>query len=422
VNCGENAPRVKRGVTMRIAMFQDTWRPTINGVITSTELFKAELERQGHEVVVVVPDHAQAPAKSDESIVRVPAVSFEWVYPGVHLGQFWRNEVVAKRLIPFRPDIIHSMTEFTIGHWMSTYWQRRLGNLPRVHTFHTLWSEYLFYLPVIPVGVTMTWMRWAAPRAVRKHLRAVIAPSSAMKKALHEDWCIGDFPIHVVSTGIQVERFQHMVGERFRATHHIGPDENVILYLGRLGDEKNVELVVKTMGELRRRGEPNLRFVIAGGGPTEYVTRLQKLAAKEGLKDILFTGFITGQDWLDCYGAADLFLFPSTTETQGLVVIEALAAGVPMVSVRAMGPSSVMEGERGCLFAENDPKDFADKAQLLLHDATLYDDKRTQGLALAEQYSIEKRTRDLVAVYESALLPRELVGRDVPRLGTRSES
>jgi 1,2-diacylglycerol 3-alpha-glucosyltransferase len=405
---------------MRIAMFQDTWRPNIDGVITSTELFKAELERQGHEVVVVVPDHPRAPEKTDENIVWVPSVSFEWVYPGIHLGKFWKNDVVAKRLVPFRPDIIHSMTEFTIGHWMATYWQRRLGHLPRVHTFHTLWSEYLFYLPVVPVGVTMTWMRYAAPRAVRKHLRAVIAPSSAMKEALHKDWCIGDFPIHVVSTGIQVERFAHMVGERFREQHRIESDENVILYLGRLGDEKNVELVVKTMGELRRRGEQKLRFVIAGGGPADYVSRLQKLAAKEGLTDIIWTGFIRGQDWLDCYGAADVFLFPSTTETQGLVVIEALAAGVPMVSVRAMGPSSVMEGERGCLFAENDPVDFADKALRLLHDEKLYDEKRKEGLALAEQYSIERRTRDLLAVYESAMLPRALTHRDPPRLDAQT--
>lgn len=393
---------------MRIAMFQDTWRPNIDGVITSTELFKAELERQGHEVVVVVPDHPRAPEKTDENIVWVPSVNAEFLYPGVRLGRFWRNDVVAKRLVPFRPDIIHSMTEFTIGHWMATYWQRRLGRLPRVHTFHTLWSEYLFYLPVIPVRATLAWMRWAAPGAVRKHLKAVIAPSEAMKVAIRDHWCVGDFPIHVVSTGIQIERFQHMQGARFRAAHGISPDEDVVLYLGRLGDEKNVELVVQTMAELRRRGEKGLRFVIAGGGPEGYVARLKKLAASLGLNDVVWTGFIRGQDWLDCYGAADLFLFPSTTETQGLVVVESLAAGVPMVSVRAMGPSSMMTGERGCLFAENDAKDFADKAVRLLRDRALYDEKVKQALALAEEYSIERRTRDLVAVYTEAIGPRAL--------------
>lgn len=396
---------------MRIAIFQDTFHPKVDGVVVSTNLFREELKRQGHEVLLVVPRHPEDNQTYDDDVCQIPAVDINLLYPGACLGKFWRNEELGPRITAFKPDLIHSMTEFTIGHFMSTHWVNKL-RVPRVHTFHTLWNEYIFYLPLIPNGLVRAWMRWAAPRTARKRVKAIISPSEAMSETIRDEWNVGEFPIHAVPTGLQLGKFNHMVGERFRERHGIKAGERVVLYLGRMGDEKNVDLVINTMGELKRRGQGNVRYVVAGGGPPDYLKKMHKLAEKNGVgDDIIWTGFISGQDWLDCYGAADLFLFPSVTETQGLVVIEALAAGVPLVSVKAMGPASTMTGEKGCLWGENDPKDFADKTQQLLGDDELYERKKREALAVAADYAIENRASQLVDVYEEAVSAYALEGQ-----------
>ncbi len=390
---------------MRVAIFQDTTRPKVDGVVISTELFMRELKRQGHEVLLVVP---RFPGQEcGEDMYQVDSVNGEFLYPKTRLGKFWQTKPLKKRLDAFQPDLVHSMTEFAIGHLMCTA-IRNHYDVPRVHTFHTLWNEYLCYLPLVPDWLVNAWMRWAAPRTVRKRANALIAPSVEMRDTIMNEWNVGEFPIAVVPTGIELDRFAHMDGAAFRAARGIRPDEKVVLYLGRMGDEKNVELVVRTMRKLRDRGVPDLRFVIAGGGPAPYMKRLKKLAAELGLDDIIWTGFVKDQAWLNCYGAADLFLFPSVTETQGLVVVESLAAGVPMVSVKAMGPKNTMAGEQGCLWGDNDPDDFAEKAERLLTDEALYAEKKKQAAQVASRYSIEARAKDLVEVYDCAVAGRAL--------------
>jgi len=385
---------------LKIAIFQDTYHPTMNGVVVSTDLFVRGLRALGHEVVLVVPRYPGDDEVHDEQAIYIPAVKTDFIYPDSCLGKFWKTKDALAKLKEFQPDIIHSMTEFTIGHWMSSWFRRKLG-CKRVHTFHTLWTEYLFYAPV-PQFISQPWLRWAARGGTRKRADAVIAPTSQFADILVDDWGI-EVPVDVVPTGIDLGKFQNMVGPRFRDKHGIAEDEKVILYLGRMGDEKNVELVVESMAELRKRNVEKLRFVIAGGGPDGYMKKLKKLASSLKLDDIIWTGFITGQDWLDCYGAADITFFPSVTETQGLVVIESLAAGVPLVSVKAIGPASTMDGERGCLWAEANAASFADQTQRLLDDEVLYERKKQEALDVAKSYSMEQRAAELEAVYLKTL-------------------
>lgn len=386
---------------MRIAIFQDTYHPTMNGVVVSTDLFVRGLRERGHEVLLVVPQYPGSDADVDDPMVHhIKAVKTDFIYPQACLGVFWRTGLKEK-LEAFKPDLIHSMTEFTIGHWLSSYWAKKLG-IPRIHTFHTLWTEYLFYLPV-PQAITQWWLRWAARGAVKKRAQAIIAPTELFADVLKDDWGLDFIDVNVLPTGIELQKFENMCGPRFRARHKIADDEKVLLYLGRMGDEKNVELVLHAMAELRRRGEENLRFVVAGGGPESYMKRLHKLADQLKLDDIIWTGFISGQEWLDCYGAADLTFFPSITETQGLVVTESLAAGVPLVSVKAMGPASTMKGEKGCLFAEPTKEDFADKAQRMLHDDVLMERKKREALDVARAYSVERRAEELEGIYLKVL-------------------
>lgn len=392
---------------MNIVIFSDTTRPKVDGVVVSTELFINELERLGHKTLLVVPKFPGQEPKPN--IYQVDSINFSFIYPMSRLGKFWQTRKLKKRLDEFKPDVVHSMTEFTVGHWMSTLIKRHY-DVPRIHTFHTLWNEYFDYFPFAPNSLMLAWMRWVSPRALRKRADVVIAPSPEMRETLQTLWNIGEFPIAVVPTGIEVQRFEHMNGPAFRQKHSIQTDEKVILYLGRMGEEKNVGLVLETMARLKKEASaPPMRFVVAGGGPDGYMKKLRKHAQRLGIDDdIIWTGFVRGQDWLDCYGASDVFLFPSVTETQGLVVVESLAAGVPMVSVKAMGPANTMKGEKGCLWGENDPVDFAEKAMRLLTDENLYAQKVAEAKVVAEKYSIEVRCQDLLEVYSCAREGREL--------------
>jgi 1,2-diacylglycerol 3-alpha-glucosyltransferase len=386
---------------MRIAIFQDTWHPKIDGVVVSTELFVGELRRRGHDVKLIVPNHPSLKDQpQDDDVILLDSVPFDFIYPGATLGKFW-NTGLSKVFAKWRPDVIHSMTEFTIGHWLASYWRSKLG-IPRVHTFHTLWTEYLFYAP-LPEFFTQRLLRFVANSAVKKRFDAVIAPSEAMRSMLAVDWRVQSH-IDVLPTGIKIDRMQGGSAERFRARWSVKPDEKILLYLGRMGVEKNVELVVEAMAKLKARmsGErnaPKVRLVLAGDGPRPYMEKLRKLASDRGLHDIVWTGFVKGDDWLDCYAAADTVLFPSLTETQGLVVVEALAAGVPVVAVEAMGPACILAGEKGGLFSTNDAAHFADQVHRMVSDDVLHARKKREAREVAKQYSLDTRTTELEAIY-----------------------
>src|ERR1041384_5138911 len=181
---------LERNTGMRIAMFEDTYWPKIDGINTSVQLFSKELRKRGHEVLVVAPQHpgadyAQCPV-GDEDTILLPSVATEWLYPGTALGKFWQGMgrgPVAERFAKWRPDIIHSHTEFTIGLWMGSYWRSKLAPLGtrRIHTYHTLWTEYLFYLP-LPEAATQPLVRYLAPRTTSKRFDGVIAPTEKMRE------------------------------------------------------------------------------------------------------------------------------------------------------------------------------------------------------------------------------------------------
>jgi 1,2-diacylglycerol 3-alpha-glucosyltransferase len=385
---------------MRVAVFQDTWHPKIDGVVVSTDLFAAELRARGHDVKLVVPAHPALDRRAlDSDVILVDAVPVDFIYPGASLGKFWSGGL-ADLFRRWRPDVLHSMTEFTLGHWVASYWREKL-RVPRVHTFHTLWNEYLFYAP-LPEAVTQRVLRMIADGAVKKRFDAVIAPTDAMRRMLADDWGVTS-RIDVLPTGIRLQSVHGGDAQRFRRRFSIADDERVLLYLGRMGVEKNVELVVEAAAQLRRMGDPKTRLVLAGDGPRGYMERLRALAAERGLVDVVWTGFVQGEAWRDCYAAADVVLFPSVTETQGLVVVEALAAGVPVVAVEAMGPACILAGERGGLFSPDHAAPFAAQVRRLLVDDVLYARKQREALEVAKAYSIEARAAELEAVYERVL-------------------
>ena len=340
---------------MRILKVSDVYFPRVNGVSTSIETFRRDLVALGHEVTLVAPRYATdgAAGSAGAEIVRVDSRSV----PRDPEDRFmsWRglNDTLTG-LAGRRFDVVHIHTPF-LAHYAALRFARRFG-VPVLATYHTLFEEYLHhYVPVLPRALT----RPAARRFSRSQcnqLDAIIAPSVAMRDALLAYGV--ERRIEILPTGLPEDRFAHGDGAAFRARHGIAADRPVLLFVGRAAHEKNIGFLLQMMVDLRRL-RPDVLLLVAGEGPASGELRAQ--AARLQLGDsVKFMGYFDrGGELQDCYRAADLFVFASLTETQGLVLLEAMAQGVPVVAIPRMGTIDILAPLRGCRHAPLDGQGFA---------------------------------------------------------------
>ncbi len=345
---------------MRILMVSDVYFPRVNGVSTSIQTLRQALAAAGHASVLVAPDYPGAQPEAD--IVRVPG----WPVPRDPEDRLMHLRALAAALDGLNPadfDLVHIHTPF-LAHRAGVRWARRHG-LPSVETYHTLFEEYFHhYLPFLP----RAWLAAAARRISRKEcdgVTAVIAPSSAMKRAL-ETYGVTS-PVHIIPTGIRTADFADCDGVAFRARHGIAPERPVMAYVGRVAFEKNLDFLLRVT-ETLRRDRPDVLLVIAGEGPAR--AQLERAVAQRGLGDsVRFVGYLERRTELPaCYCAADVFVFASKTETQGLVLLEAMALGVPVVALAEMGTQDVLKEGAGCRIAPDDVAGFARTVLPLLAD------------------------------------------------------
>jgi glycosyltransferase involved in cell wall biosynthesis len=345
---------------VRILMVSDVYFPRVNGVSTSIQTLRQALAAAGHSSVLVAPDYPGAQPEAD--IVRVPG----WPVPRDPEDRLMHLRALAAALDGLNPadfDLVHIHTPF-LAHRAGVRWARRHG-LPSVETYHTLFEEYFHhYLPFLP----RAWLAAAARRISRKEcdgVTAVIAPSSAMKRAL-ETYGVTS-PVHIIPTGIRTADFADCDGVAFRARHGIAPERPVMAYVGRVAFEKNLDFLLRVT-ETLRRDRPDVLLVIAGEGPAR--AQLERAVAQRGLGDsVRFVGYLERRTELPaCYCAADVFVFASKTETQGLVLLEAMALGVPVVALAEMGTQDVLKEGAGCRIAPDDVACFARTVLPLLAD------------------------------------------------------
>jgi len=327
---------------MRILMVSDVYFPRVNGVSTSIETFRQALAGQGVEVRLVVPRYGEE--AEVEGIIRVPGRPI----PGDREDRLvgWRAMHDAVLAAAADCDLIHIQTPF-VAHYAGLKAARRLG-LPAVVTYHTLFEEYLqHYAPFVPAG----WLKGLARRFSRQQcnaLDAVVVPSTAMQQRLREYGIT--VPQHVLPTGIPTARFAGGNGPAFRAEHGIATGRPVALFVGRVAHEKNISFLLEAL-LVTRQARPDVLLVIAGEGPA--MADLKAQVRRLGLAGaVLFIGYLDRQQALpDCYAAADVFVFASRTETQGLVLLEAMAAGVPVIALAEMGTVDILAPGRGGLAA-----------------------------------------------------------------------
>jgi 1,2-diacylglycerol 3-alpha-glucosyltransferase len=396
VHGGEGCP-----IRMRIALFSECYTPVANGVVTSIQTLRETLRAQGHTVAIFAPGTPQP--DDDPDVFRLPELPFP-NHPYHFARPFPRLKVDFSAL---DIQLVHCQHPFTVGH-LGADTARKYG-LPMVYTAHSLYD-------MMAANMKSPIMRKMGQKAMRGVVRrfcakadCVITPSRNTREALRANGIRNRFA--VVPSGV-LGPFTCPGGrERVRARLGLTPETPLILCVGRLGPEKRVDLLIRAAAVLahnRKLPAPAADFRVAIVGDGQCNTELEALTAQLGLCDrVLFLGAQPHATIGDWYAAADIFAMSSPSETQGLVLVEAMAAGLPCVTVDFGGPREVVtQGETGLRVAF-EPHAFARALDLLLCDPAMCRRLGQNGRRRARAYSPEAMASGVLAVYESVLrLPR----------------
>ncbi len=381
---------------MRILMISDVYFPRVNGVSTSILTFQQELAAQGHDVHIVAP-HYPAGHPEEAHISRVES-GYVMLDPEDRLMKSAKIHELTPKFHKHQFDIVHIQTPF-LAHYAGIKLARAL-DVPTIETYHTFFEEYLYhYVPLLPKFITRRITR-SFSRSQCNSVNAVIVPSTAMSTVLQQYGC--NTPIHIAPTGIQMAKFESGMGSRFRAKHNIPEDRQLLLHVGRVAHEKNIGFLLNMVARLKV-DHPQVLFLICGEGPAK--NDLEQQAKRMGLVDnVMFVGYLDREtELLDCYRAADVFVFASRTETQGLVLLEAMALGVAVASTAVMGTIDILSPNRGALVAEENTEDFSAKVSRLLNNRELRLSIGDEGRRYAETWSAPATARRVVDIYQGVI-------------------
>jgi glycosyltransferase involved in cell wall biosynthesis len=310
---------------------------------------------------------------------------------------------VSKQLEAFHPDIVHINSEFIIAEFGFNYAKRH--NIPVVYTFHTLWEEYIGnYFPAFWVPLLKRVVRRIFELAL-KRADAVIAPTDQAAaaiqkyKAKKEAYILptGIDPKHLTPSQLQVADFRGIMEQMYPPLR----DRRILLFAGRVAKEKNVGFLLKIAPKIFEK-HPEAALLIVGDGP--YLPEVRKECERLNLTDrCVFTGYLERKDLGLAYAMSDIFVFPSLTETQGLVTIEAMCAGIPVVAIGSMGAIMVMSGDKGGFIVQNDEAEFTARVLDLLEDSELYRAKALEAKRYAQHWMIDAMTVKLVEIYKKTM-------------------
>ncbi len=381
---------------MNVLMISDVYFPRVNGVSTSIQTFRRELAARGHEVDLIAPAYPARYAE-DGHTLRV-ASRFVPLDPEDRMMKPREVRALLPRLRERRYNLVHIQTPF-VAHYLGIDIAVALG-VPRVETYHTFFEEYLHhYVPVLPRSVLRALSRRFS-RMQCNHMNALIVPSSAMRDKLAEYGV--HVPMHVIPTGIPMAEFSAGNGDVFRIRHGVERNRPMLLYVGRVAYEKNIDFLLRAL-EHALAHIPDLLLTIAGEGPA--LESLRQLAAKRNLQEhVLFVGYLDRRGaLLDCYRAADAFVFASRTETQGLVLLEAMALGVPVISTSVMGTRDIVGPQRGVLVPADNEADFARNIVKLMNDPALRARLGAEGRAYATEWNAGTLGERLADAYQEVI-------------------
>jgi 1,2-diacylglycerol 3-alpha-glucosyltransferase len=380
---------------LHIAFFTNYYHPVVNGVVRSVASFRATLMQQGHNVFVF--------AQSDSSYKDTEPFIFR--YPSLSLPQGEISTALpvspfVDQLLPaLKLDVIHTHHPILLGQTAA----RKAAELelPLVFTFHTQYWEYTHYVP-FPQEAIQEFLKNAVHRWLREFMQKcqhIVIPSESMRDIL-----IRDYGLHerysVIPTGTNLEPFLQADGKSLRAEQG-WQDETVLISIGRLAAEKNWDTLLQAFAKVHLE-HSKVRLVLIGDGPAR--PSLETLASELGVQDrVTFTGALPFEEIPRYLKAADLFAFASVTETQGLVTIEAMAAGLPVVAVDGPGTRDIVEHGKQGFLVENDAEALAKGLHRLLSDAQKIKRFSANALKKARTLDVNQLGKQLIGVYQQAI-------------------
>ena len=378
---------------MRITNFTNTYKPAINGVVTSISLFNKGLAEAGHRVHMIVPQYDATLEDEEPYVFRFPAIDLT-------------NSLNTSLPVPFKsymeptiyglkPDVIHSQHPFLLGDVASSFAQEL--RIPLIFTYHSHYDEYpQQYLRFAP-----DFSSKIVERIIRRYLvkcTHVIAPTPSVRNRIYEFGI--DVPVSVIPTPIDFNDYQRLEPSRVRDNYQYG-DNILFLYVGRLSVEKNVKFLLRSFARIFK-ARTSTRLLIVGDGPEQE--RLRCLSAELGISNaVRFAGAVPHSEVPHFAAAADLLLFPSMQETQGLAVIEAMAAGTPVVAIRTPELTDVLT-EGGGKLVKPDEKEFANEVISLIDDPDGLKNLGERALKIVQKYTLYSAVERLINVYEQAIM------------------
>lgn len=398
---------------MKIVYATDQYWPCVSGVSVSIDSFREELESMGHEVHVLAPSYRDdrsdiAPDPSD----HVHRFRSKKVFFNDENRLVRRSERRAIRdlLDRLAPDILHVQTEFSMAALTQAWAKKR--NVPIVMSAHTNWSDLIhIYMPWLPHGIAQIACHWQMFTAFRR-VDAIAVPTSLMDALISSYWIRK--PMRVIPTGIHAGNFAWSPGETTRLRKdllELNKDlrkARIMLFVGRLGTEKDIPFLVETLERLLPT-HPDLKLVVVGEGPARK--DLEDLVHQRGLENhVVMVGFVPHRELRTYYSLADVFVFASKVESQGLVVLEAMQCGLPVVAIGKMGTREVMGGDNGGFMVDDDQDEFVEAVQRLLDDPELRARKSQEARSHAIGWTMGVQARKMEQFYKAVLRRKSIRG------------
>ncbi len=375
---------------MKIAFFTDTYEPQINGVVTAIKLFARHLRKKGHGVDVFCPSAGAMPASDKDH--RFPSVEFR-NYPGYRIAIPYAL-AFEKEFRSADFDIIHVHTPAVIG--VAGILLGKLYKKPVVGTFHTMLPDYSHYIlgglqNIKPLQKITKKLLWKYTSIFYNSCDVITAPTEDVKIMLERHGVRKK--IIVMPTGIELSH-RKKPKNALRKKYEFGAKDRIILHVGRVTKEKNVEAILDVMKKLK-----DYKLIITSDGP--YMNYLQEYAKRAGMNNVIFTGFVDGNKLNDYYQLSDLFVMASKTETQGLVLVEAISYSLPIVVLDAPVISRfVKDSQIGMVVNRNG---FASGIQKILRNKKLRDKFAKNSKKVLAFYDIKHCTDKLIQLYSDTV-------------------
>ena len=392
---------------MRIGLFTDTYPPFINGVSTSIQMLENALRKKGHKVFIVTvnPDDMSYKVENNERVLRTPGIP-TGIYD-YRLTTFYPIKAV-NIIKDWNLDIIHTHTEFGIGTFARVIGKQ--FDIPVVHTYHTMYEDYIHY-------ITKGYFDTPGKKIVEyltkfycdKTIQELIVPTKKTYDLFKEKYKY-ERNVHIIPTGIEIEKFYKEKIELIKINNKkielgITSNDLVVLFVGRVASEKSIDFLINNHNNLLKKNK-NIKLLIVGDGPD--LEEYKKLSKKYKIEDkIIFTGKVPWEDIPLYYNLSDIFVTASHTETQGLTVVEAMAASLPVVALDDESfRNTVIDGLTGYLFKNK--KEYISRMLELINDKEKRIKMGNQGRINSESYSSKYFAERVLKVYELALKDRSL--------------